>query len=577
MPREQRTSLNKTAVNEVPLGEFKSGVAGTVSMPVVQPKKSAGQALAEGLGVAAKGLATIGQTKIEENNKRNNISQSAKGTLAGRTEAYRLIAEAKKNEISLEMLGETYAKGIGAANDSLGSADNINPAYFSSYMGILGNTLANEQAGNEKLLLAKQTALDEKEMSAELAAQFDSGMDGATMYENLRNSHLHMTNADFGKFYIANIAAIIKEKHQSVPGFDAAKAIKHTLKIITQKDSVNFATHRDYGKTIDTLEKGIETLNSARATEAKRVETTKLNNWTNSSVLALMDKPTPETISRIYTELQHAATTGVSTEKFSKVQAALDAVLDLEGFGSVSNPETKTLWLSLAQQGNLNMDILSYAANKQQLTREDYFKVLQAQAKYDADYMDDTKKGYIEESKIARNAGLSLIVDGAAGNLFRGSTNAKTMGAAYQAQYGAWLAQYKADNSNNYPTSTESHAKAIELATTLISREEAFKAKELAQQAAVAKSQMDTKELQQVTQDEAARKADAGKTYTPKKATVEDLTKPLWAEGAATIENFEYLKPFFEESNGTKIKELIDNGIISRENAQQMKRAFRNY
>ena len=46
MPREQRTSLNKTAVNEVPLGEFKSGVAGTIAMPVVQPKKSAGQALA---------------------------------------------------------------------------------------------------------------------------------------------------------------------------------------------------------------------------------------------------------------------------------------------------------------------------------------------------------------------------------------------------------------------------------------------------------------------------------------------------------------------------------------------------
>ena len=54
MPREQRTSLNKTAVNEVPLGEFKSGVTKTVNMPTVAPTKSLGQSLAEGLNMVTK-------------------------------------------------------------------------------------------------------------------------------------------------------------------------------------------------------------------------------------------------------------------------------------------------------------------------------------------------------------------------------------------------------------------------------------------------------------------------------------------------------------------------------------------
>ena len=467
MPREQRTSLNKTAVNEVPLGEFKSGVAGTVSMPVVQPKKSAGQALAEGLGVAAKGIATIGQTKVEENNKRNNISQSAKGTLAGRTEAYRLIAEAKKNETSLEMLGETYAKGIGAANDSLGNADNINPAYFSSYMNILGNTLANEQAGNEKLLLAKQTEQDETEMSALLSAQFDSGMDGATMYDTLQNSHLNMTNADFGKFYVSKMAAIIKQKHQDDPTYDAQAAIDKTLKIVTKKGGVKFATHRTYGKTIDTLEKSIQTLNNARATAADSAEKERINNWTNSSVYKLtVGNPTIADVQSINEELQAATTEGVATEKFSKVANALSVHLERAGFGKTTEPEILSAFRQQATEGKLNQELLKY--NKHKIKREDFLALLNTQSKYETDYANEAKRQQIEGVNKARVAGKGLVVDINEFGMIMGDDKAKQRAFAFDQQYELYVQSYMDANNNDRPPGDVAFKKAQEIANGIL-------------------------------------------------------------------------------------------------------------
>ena len=488
-------------------------------MPVVQPKKSAGQALAEGLGVAAKGLATIGQTKIEENNKRNNISQSAKGTLAGRTEAYRLIAEAKKNETSLEMLGETYAKGIGAANDALGGADNINPAYFSSYMGILGNTLANEQAGNEKLLLAKQTEQDETEMSALLSAQFDSGMDGATMYDTLQNSHLNMTNADFGKFYISKMAAIIKQKHQDDPTYDAQAAIDKTLKIVTKKGGVKFATHRTYGKTIDTLEKSIQTLNNARATAADKAETDRVNNWTNSSVYKLtVGEPTIADVQLINEELQTATTEGVATEKFAKVANALSVHLDRAGFGKNTEPEILSAFRQQATEGKLNQELLKYKKHK--IKREDFLALLNTQSKYETDYVNEVKRQQIEGVNKARIAGKGLVAEINQFGMVMGDIKAKQRAFNYDQQYELYIQSYMDANNNDRPPGDVAFKKAQEIANGIL-----------------ATSKLDT---------------------------------------PPEIKNYTIIAPYLQSNDVAGLRKLIDEGKVSAEEADAAVRFFKN-
>lgn len=469
MPREQRTNLKKTAGTEVPLGEFKSGVSGSVEMPVVSPVKSTGQALAEGLGLAAKGLATIGQSKIEASDKRKAISQRAKGTLAGRTEAYRLIAEAKENEVALDALGENYAKGIGNANATLGQADNINPDYFSSYMTTLGNVLASEQAGNEKILLAKQVEQDAEEMNAQILQDFETGTDGTISYTNLQDSHLNMTNAEYGKFYVSRVAAIIKQKHQDDPTYDTEAAINKHL-AITTKDGVKFAEHPVYGKMIDTLETSISTTNKARLTAADDAERDRINNWTNESVLLLsLGNPTPGQIAAISEELQAATTEGVATEKFSKVANALSVYMDRGGFGKNSDPATLNAFRRQALQGNLNQELLNY--NKHKINRKDYSSVLSIQTTYDNDYKDATKRQAIEGVNAARKSGRGLVANINQFGMIMGDQKAKARVFEYDQQFEFYLQSYMANNNNERPPADVVFKKAQEIATGILGKQ----------------------------------------------------------------------------------------------------------
>jgi len=470
MPREQRTNLKKTAGTEVPLGEFKSGVSGSVEMPVVSPVKSTGQALAEGLGLAAKGLATIGQSKIEASDKRKAISQRAKGTLAGRTEAYRLIAEAKENEVALDALGENYAKGIGNANATLGQADNINPDYFSSYMTTLGNVLASEQAGNEKILLAKQVEQDAEEMNAQILQDFETGTDGTISYTNLQDSHLNMTNAEYGKFYVSRVAAIIKQKHQDDPTYDTEAAINKHL-AITTKDGVKFAEHPVYGKMIDTLETSISTTNKARLTAADDAERDRINNWTNESVLLLtLGNPTPKQIAAISEDLQAATTEGVATEKFSKVANALSVYMDRGGFGKNSDPAILNVFKRQASQGNLNQELLNY--NKHKINRDDFLSVLSIQSKYDNDYRDETKRQAIEGLNKARAAGKSLVADINQFGMIMGDQKAKARVFEYEQQFELYVQSYMDSNNNERPPGDVAFKKAQEIAAGILGKQQ---------------------------------------------------------------------------------------------------------
>jgi len=567
MPREQRVELNKGSPIEVEAGTFKSKPSGSVSMPYVAPKKSPGQALAEGVGMAAKALAKIGQASADEKGKRHSISQRNKGILAGRTKAGVLIDSAKtllregkitldkdpeqKNKLSI---GEWYALEIGKANDKLGEADGIHSSYLEGFLSTLGYNLSGAQASNEKLISDKKDEQALIETKAGMLQQYEQGIDGATIYDELQQtSALNMTKSQYGKLYVSTFAAVIKQKAQDNPLYDGFAAIKRTLSIITKKDGIDFATHPEYGPMIDTLVSSLTTLNKARATAADDAKTEVENNWVNSSVWALVvGNPTLEQISTIKGELESMTETGIGTEKFSKVAIALDAVLDRQGFASVSNPEAFYALTAAAKKGNLNHSMLQL--NKSAISRKDYLSILKDQAKYEADFADETKKALIVGVNNARRAGKGRVATLNSQGLV--VTIGKDKGGnirafQFEQQYDDWIESYMVRNKNERPTSNVAYKKASEIANSVNSQWSASQKKPAPKEVVVDPN------IGMTTAD--------GKKVTGKK----------WAPEAAAVQNFEFLKPLIENSDELKIKELIGDGIISLENAAELYKLYK--
>lgn len=114
MPRSQRTQLKKAAVTEVPLGQLTSGVTQRVNMPTVQPQKTAGQALAEGLGVAAKAGAQILQQRVTAEKDAedkidttyNRVQGSLYGTNRAREKYDEIVKSSTSPENTIQLIGE---------------------------------------------------------------------------------------------------------------------------------------------------------------------------------------------------------------------------------------------------------------------------------------------------------------------------------------------------------------------------------------------------------------------------------------------------------------------------------------
>ena len=584
MPRSQRTNLVKTAVNETSLGEFKSKVGGAVAMPFVQPQKSAGQALAEGVGMVAKAAATVGQVKVDESNKRIAIEQRNKGMMRGREAANGYISESrellKTGEITLEKVdgkqsvNEWFAIKMGAFNDELGQTDNVNTSYLSGAFQSIGNSLASEQATNDKLVAERALEAQVTTTRGAMLEQFQAGIDGATIYDELQTTGaLNLTNAEYGKMYISTMEAYIERQHLDTPGYDAQADIDKYMKITTKKGAIDFATHPTYGATIRKLESRIATTNKARVNAADDATKEKFTNWTNQSLLTLSGKPTFEELNQINMQLEGYQDAGVASSKYAMVVNGLSTHLDRTGFGKASNPEVFNVFKQQALEGELNQELFQF--NKNQITRGDFTDILGMQAKYARDASDDTQKTYVAHAKLARNAGLSLIVEGAEGGIFRGTSSAKTMGFAYNSQYTEWVEGYKAENEGQWPAGTVANAKALEIATGIINREKAFKVGESAKTTAALDATASPEELAKTKADRTQTKEEESKTYKQKPVKVSDLEPSTWQPGAEKVENFEYLRPFFDNNDGAGIMKLIEGGIITKENAQKMKKHFK--
>jgi hypothetical protein len=275
MPREQRTSLNKTAVNEVPLGEFKSGVTKTVNMPTVAPTKSLGQSLAEGLNMVTKAATVYGQGEIDKDAKARSIEMRAKGNYAGKQEARRLYIEIRDKKIPIEQRGKFYFDGITAFNASLGD---VHAGYLEGAMSAVGSRVGQYQDINDK----EMTDRVDEETARNFNALFRTEVSlGATPHELLkltRDSKMGISYDDSAKYYVINRAAIIEQNFQDDPTYDWKTAIKNELRITSADKTVDFAKHPVYGVLIDNLEDTLKvqaksnyTSNKAAAAESKRI------------------------------------------------------------------------------------------------------------------------------------------------------------------------------------------------------------------------------------------------------------------------------------------------------------------
>lgn len=529
MPREQRTALKKTAVEETPRGVLESKLVGRVNMPVVAPTKTLGQSLAEGLGMAAKGAASIVQTGLEEDAKIESIKQKAAGITAGKSEALRILDDMPDTIRDPQEAFKYLSEQMNTSINNLGTNnEKVHSSYLEAFTTSGMNRLATKHEEFLKIAEADKLRLiniDANNLINETG--FVPGTKGLSVYKDYQKLFPTLSRGDIGKNYVAATSAIIKQRAQDDPNFDWQGAVDNLLKLET-RDGVSFATHKIYGKTIDTLESSLNTLVTARDTATKAEAKAAIDNQVNQHMYNLVvGKPTIADVAEAQEWLEEQTNLGLSTEKFSKVATALDAVLERQGFASVSKTQTYQLFKSSALNGKLNYDVLNYNASS--LSRDDYLEIMAVQSKFDADMADETKRGQIATVAKARRAGKATVATINADGLVVSIGDDKggpERSLQYEEQFDAWIETYMAENANNRPPSDVVYAKAREIAKSV----------------------------------NEAWNAPAPKT---------------WAPEAQALPNYQYLKPLIENAEAEKIKKLIADGIITKQNAAELYKLYK--
>ncbi|MCS5551279.1 MAG: hypothetical protein NZ811_07165 [Gammaproteobacteria bacterium] len=253
MPREQRTNLKKTAVNKTDLGIYESKPSGAVDMPSLTPVKSKGQALAEGLSMFAKGAQVVGQSQIDENAKRNAITQRYTGISAGKLEATRILQDLEDRKEPLAKYGEQLSIALGGANDRLGKEGSVPAPYLEGYMSTLGSMLGAKQDGVQASLDADRLAEQHKKVRQGMKQDiFVNGKSGVEALKDVQAA-LNLGNDDSAKFYLSNMIALIDQRADEDVNFDGQGAVNMFLKLTPEKGIV-FADHPVYGDMIEKAE-----------------------------------------------------------------------------------------------------------------------------------------------------------------------------------------------------------------------------------------------------------------------------------------------------------------------------------
>jgi hypothetical protein len=372
MPREQRVQLKKAAVEETPLGTIESKPMGRVDMPFVSPEKSLGQSLAEGLGVAAKGAASIIQQGIDEDAKVETVTQKFSGISAGKREAIRILDNLPDKVRTAPQMYEYLSTEW---NSSVARLRDENKSIHSSFLDAFNTTGMNRLAAKHEEILQleeanKVYAVSQKAKDAISERIFLPNVDGKKLYSDFKTYYKgKKNNADIGKEYVTQTAAIIKQYAEDHPEYDWQTAIDNILEITTD-DGVELATNKEYGKVIDTLISSLTTLTSARATADEKANTKASDDLTKKALILGSD---PNTNPKDLVNLRESILNNQDIMAVGDLQTSLevlDGALSTSGFATNTDNNVALSVSIKLNEGTLTADYLTEV--KRGMTQADW-------------------------------------------------------------------------------------------------------------------------------------------------------------------------------------------------------------
>ena len=478
MPREQRTGKNQVAAVSTDLGTFDYKAVKTVNMPTVTPQKSMGQALAEGIGLAAKGALVIGEKEADERSRQRSIIQNATGQWEAGQYSAKIIDEAKtklqngdivlikKNETDVTV-GEYFATALKGANDNFKQQDSVSSAYLDGYLKTLGKDFGAAMDVYEQNIAANRLMQDNEISGTYIKNAIIDGKDAATLQSEIKISRPGISNKDLGDLYVSRVSSYIKEQAQINPNFDWQTHIDKYLKIKT-KDGINYADHPTYGAEIDKLETSLTTLATSRATAADKARK-KASADIAKKAFTLTSEPTttPETISEFYLDLLDAEPT-MEKEDYRQALEAVRDRIDTAGFAPVSDTERVISLKQSIQKNTLTIDDLR--ANKAFLTQEDYLKLSADVIKIKEDYDNGLIQTQINtlndvETDLTRTVA-AINKDG----FFQDSVTGPQRVTAARRALNSYVEDYRRDNDGDYPPTKELYAEADRIAQSVIAK-----------------------------------------------------------------------------------------------------------
>jgi hypothetical protein len=396
MPREQRTNLVKGAAIEVGAGTFQSKPSGSVAMPFVSPKKSPGQALAEGIGLAAKGLAKIGQSRADEKGKQAAIKQRYAGMSAAKVEASKILKDLKDKKTPLSEYATKLSLALGGANDKLGEESDVSASYLEGYLGTLGKYLGKKQDDVQASIDADVLEVDYKNARQGMKEDvFVNGVSGVDALKSIQAA-LNLGNDDAAKWYISNMSALINQMSDEDINFDGQGAVDKYLKLTPEKGIV-FADHPTYRALIETLEAEL-LAGKGSALKQQNLYAKQITKDVTSKAMSLILKVGAGPAELLEAEALVKANAKYMSGRELGTFVKLMRDLKQNGFAATSDPAVLFRAKQAAARGDSSFDqILALHPN---LTSDDIGKVFQV--KLDRDKTEESKKGSIFNTNVSR-------------------------------------------------------------------------------------------------------------------------------------------------------------------------------
>lgn len=375
MPREQRTATRKTAVNTTPVGQFKSGIVQSVQYQAVAPEKSSGQKLAEGVGLVAKVAQVYGQSEIEKADKRTQIEQRAKGNFEGKEAAREIYLDILDKKIPLEERGQYYFDAITARNKGLGD---VHSSYLESYMGALGNRTGMYQDINDKEIMTRKKQESLRYFRGLFSDESQLGTSPHELLQLIRDSdQLGLSYNEAAKFYVSEVAAMIKQNFQDDPTYNWKADVDSKLLIKSADRTVDFGKHPVYGKMIDELQSTLRTQAHSNYNNKKAALVSQKKETEAATVKILLDptKPPGTALENLY-----ANSGGYTVGELNKAKADINK-FENTSFNLNNNPDLVFEFNNSIMEGTFNKDLLLRLKNE--LSLQDYEAILKSKGDFD--------------------------------------------------------------------------------------------------------------------------------------------------------------------------------------------------